>query len=846
MKLEKITSIIVVYLWCCILSSHAAVSAGKWYGEQNSNPRIALAASADGFYSIAATFPGAVLIYQEFNRKNFRPSRNDFLHTTLSLEIAICDGDGQPVKGTIFIKDKDGLWFQNRKEFCITDDKWHNLEVDLTANGGLIPIGHGAMWNSQYLASILDVGVSLYSSSKQNATIKCRNIKFTGQRNLSPLNIVNWQMAETVEQFQMLKSDFNLSREYFNPYDPEEVEVNVEVCRADGSKEEFPAFFTQDFLRRRHFTHEINTPAGGHYWAFRFTPQECGTYKIRLSVSDGYGKQKIFSEWRVLTVLPSAHRGFIRVCKTDQRYFEFSNGDFFFPIGINIHTNIDLRSEKQFKFGHLPDRGTYDYDAYWKSLSENGVNAAEIWMASWSFALEWSSSHPYYYGIGRYNLANAWRLDYVLDEAAAKGIYIHLTLDNHGKLSSVSDQEWDDNPFNINNAFSVANAGFIVDAEDFFSSARAVKYNRQRNRYIAGRWGAYTNIFGIEFWSEVNLVSNFDKIYASGDIETWHRNAASEFRQFDQGKHLLTTHFCGDYLNLLKYSRLVALNEFDYVAGDAYRNNKIHFVDQMRWHCNSLQCFGKPMLSTEFGGTAMAGNPEQVVGDIHSGIWSSFFKSQAGTPFLWWHDFIHLNNHYRHYRGFALFIKGIDWRGNNTFKELTVINDGSRLGYIGGMVPQAQLLFPVPPHWNLHDYWLAAANSLRLQYNEILPGKLFGRESDYFIECLSGGGSSRIYGWVFCRLPIFSYSDNNTSLPWWRKIKINVDYPLMAGIYRLRCYDTISNRELSDEYLWLDSNCKIISIPPFQIDVAFKLERQFMVDNNRVKQAILGDNNAHR
>lgn len=844
MKSKYIFMSFVAFLLSFYAGELIAFPVGKWYGEQNSDNRTELQQSSDGTLSFGTKFPGSGLIYQEFNRSNFRLSREEFMRVKLSIEVAISDGNGEPVNGTIFIKDKDGLWFQSRKEFQISPTGWQLLEVDLSADGGMIPLGHGATWNSQYLSSMLAAGVSLYSNINQNITVRCRNLRFSGHREFLPLNVINWQITEVAMQNQMFQSDFNLSREYYNPYDPDEVEVNVEICGPGGIKKTFPAFFTQDFTRRRHFTREINLPAGRHYWAFRFTPPCPGEYLLRLSVTDMYGPNKIYSEWKKIQVKPSSLPGFVRVSQRDRRYLEFSSGEFFFPVGINIHTNIDLRSERQFRFGHLPDRGTFDYDEYWAALSANGVNAAEVWMASWSFALEWNSSQPYYYGLGRYNLANAWRLDHVLNDAAAKGIYIHLTLDNHGKLSGVSDQEWEDNPFNINNSFSVANAGLFAEPEEFFTNSKAAKYNRQRNRYIAGRWGAYTNIFGIEFWSEVNLVGNFEKIYASGEIDTWHRNAVLEFREFDQGNHLLTTHYCGDYLNLLKYSRLIEMRDFDYVAGDAYRHNNIHFVDQMRWHGTKLNVFKKPLLTTEFGGTAMAGKPEQVVGDIHSGLWSAFFKSQACVPFLWWHDFIHLNNHYPHYRGFTTFIKGIDWRGDTEFRELPVFT-GQLRSIENSITPSSPVYFALPPVWNLRDYFMGKVNGLRLSHEEYFAGKLFGR-NNYFVECFSGGNANRVYGWVFTRLNVFSYPEKSDLLPWWRNVKVDIDYPLSAGIYRLRCYETVTGMEQSDNLIWLDNNQRIITMPSFQIDVAFKLERQSFVEKNLLKQLRQGQTDAYK
>ena len=824
--LEKtlIIAMLNVFVFCFDMLSF---DKGNWLVEKNGMPCEKLIPYNDNSVAVSLSFPGSALIYKQKDRQTMRQEKDFFQKKTLSLEVKVESASKTPVSAVIFVKDKDGLWFQTRREYKIIPGEWQRLETDIAGSATLIPVGHKGAWNGLHQLVMIDAGISVYGNTPTQFNIQCRKLEFNGIRPQPPLQLLNWKMPETSGRYEIIQSDFELSREYCNPFDPDEICVDVEAVCPDGKTVRWPAFYTQDFIRQNHFTREITIPSGKAYWAFRFTPEQTGEYRLRLVIEDKSGKtpELLVSPWKNLSVQNSDRKGYVRPSSRNKRYFEFSTGEFFFPVAMNIHTNTDLRSEQQFQLGHLPDRGTYDYDEYFAAMAQNGVNAVEIWMASWSLALEWSISQTFYYGLGRYNLANASRLDHVLNDAREKDIYVHLTLDNHGKLSSNCDPEWNDNPFNAKNQFAYSNGGFLEKPEAFFSDPKARKLNRQRNRYIAARWGAYTNILGIELWSELNLVSNFREIYDNGICVEWHKEAAADFAAMDQGKHMMTTHYSGNCNEQLRFSDLTEMPEFAYVAGDAYRGVQIHFVDQMRQHGAVLGIFNRPILATEFGGTWAGGKAEQVVGDIHSGLWSSFFKGQAGTPFLWWHDFIHLNNHYRHYKGFSEYIKDIDLTEKDMqFKELDVIDPSAPH-------PQSEYIPPPPAQatyalqWNLRDYYLAYVNRLRLPLEECL-NHYFGRKN-YSVECFSAGTTSAVYGWVFCRRHIYSYPNKEETLPLLKNLKITLDYPLPSGTYSLKFYDTVSGRIISEQDIRINNESLEIQIPPFRIDTAFKLNRRF-------------------
>ncbi|MDD3118404.1 MAG: DUF5060 domain-containing protein [Victivallales bacterium] len=791
-----------------IFFTAALGQASSWYAETPGQVRQ-LTPNASGEVVATMSLPGNILIYRQRDRYTMRPQPADWQKTALQLEIMV-EGE-TPVRGSIFFKDKDGLWFQS-SDRAFSPGSWQRCRVDLTRDGGeLYGVGHHAVWNSSYALNALQFGLSLYSGASGPpgaCRVRCRNWQFVGQRRLPALRVVDWRMPASGGVYRRTESTFELSREYFNPFDPDEIAVDVEAVAPSGQSIVFPAFYTRNFLRRRHFTREILLPDGRAHWAFRFTPREAGTYRFRLKLTDhsAGNAESLTTPWQSMTVTPSAARGFIRISPTDHRYYEFTTGEFFFPIGLNVHTNIDRRSEKAFSFGYLPDRGSYDYEEYLDAIAAAGINTVEIWMASWTNALEWNSSRLYYHGLGRYNLAHAWRLDHILDYARDRRVYVHLVLDNHGKMSAHSDQEWEDSPFNRNNAFAVANGGFLNEPKEFFTDPEAIRLNRQRNRYIAARWGAQTNIFAIELWSEIDLVTGHQELYDSGRIIDWNVNTARELKQLDQGRHIISTHVCGDYQHNLNFRRYYDGHpEMEHIIGDAYRKPEIHFVDQLQRQVDHLAEFNRPLLITEYGGTSSGSEAEYVIGDIHTGQWAAFFLGQAGTPFLWWHDFVHRNRLYPHYYGVSRYLADIDPRGKNLLRR--------------------PVHFPPFPLGIPRYFHAVVAEELQL------PGyfpPLLAPAGDFSeLRGLTVGNRNEVYGWIFFYHRVWHYPSAPDSLTPTGRLPLRLPWELQPGHYAMEFFDTMTGKcRQRTEFTVRDGKLPVFTMPPFTIDIAFKLRRQ--------------------
>ena len=727
------------------------------------------------------TFPGGAQLYRRPDRLTFRPERAAFEAGALEMEVRVLADSPDPVRGVAFFKDKEGNWFQSIEEFSFTPGEWRKVRVRLDRSGrDWRGVGHRAVFDAEAATRMFEAGVSVYGEDSRTFTLECRNLGWTGRREAQPLAVENWNFPERGEVNRRVDSRFRIAREFFNPFDPDEVTVDFELRTPDGKGKRYPGFYSRDYERTRHFTREIITPVGSGFWEVRFTPLVPGEHRVRLIVSDRRTKEEIATEWRSCSAAASDLPGAVRVSAKNPGYFELTDGRFFFPVTLNINTSTDRRSEIGFRFGHLPDRGTYDYDEYLEACGKAGINTVEVWMAGWSMALEHDAGRRGYYGVGRYNTDAAWRLDHVIDTARKNGVYLNLVIDNHGRISLGADPEWSENPINSKSEYAVANGGFLDEPSEFFRSEAAARNNSKRARYIAARWGSTPNIMAAELWSEVDLTYRMRERYDDGSAQKWHQNAAAELRGWSQLDWPVGTHVCGEFRNALRYIELFRQPAITHLAGDAYRNPDLHFAEHLRDYGNSMADIGKPQLITEYGGNPMGSSPEQILGDIHSGLWGSLFSRLSGTPFLWWHDFVHLNNHYDHYRAFADYLKGIDLRR----------------GRVDYLLPPP-LAVPAPP-----------------------------KDQRYGAMALATPDAA--YGWIYNFAATQRFPDDPASCPEVKDVSVRLESGQPEpGEYRLRWFSTLPCREVAAETVKVEAGKPVaLTAPPFRVDIAFKLERE--------------------
>ena len=600
------------------------------------------------------------------------------------------------VKHQLFFQDKDGVWFGARVERPLKPGGWNKVQVDISHDtGDLVPSGHRGGWDSYVASQVNGIGIKFLSNVPYTGPIELSRFRVE-RSSVPPGRLKLFDFAENrrrVPLYGKYEVSFRLSLPFENPFDPSEVSVDAIFDTPSQKGVKHAGFYYQEYTRELKNDREILAPFGHPCWKIRFTPTEVGNYSYRIAAQcrgntittsprtfrcvpissdssanpqSGIGNLK--SESRnpqsVVRNLKSAisnhqssiinhqSRGFVRVSKKDPRYFEFTNGDFFYPIGQNIHAPFDTRSAEFLKIPLRKSHGTFTYDYFFKKMSEHGENMVVMWMCSWWLALEWFDQWPGYVGLGRYNLQNAWRLDYLLEQCRKYGIYVHLVVDNHGKLSLRVDSEWDLNPYNADLG------GPLTHPDQFFTDPGSREYYKRKMRYFIARWGYSPNLFGFELWGELNLTGSESAGLQVAQRE-WHQEMGRYIKQIDPWDHLLTTHFSNDFRRV--DSAIAALPEMDYVVCDAYKGaGSVAPLMLLTYEANGR--YGKPCFVTEFGGNWNAGTPEKLRADLHDGLWANWFTHSAATPLIWWFDFVDKHDLYSEYASLSRFAGDIDRR----------------------------------------------------------------------------------------------------------------------------------------------------------------------------------------
>ena len=663
--------------------------------------------------AIPVHFPSPATIF----RKNITPPRMQGVRM-IAYDIMVpkeCPG----FTGCLFfMKDKHGLWYQARSQAALVPGKWTTVTADIRGGSrDVTPLGHLGQWDDNQATQIQTIGITIYGDKKFDGNVYLDNFRgflraerfarvvsqVNGQDPQAapiapdraakllelkaqaeaykdrPLQVINFRTepgaAEgessppLVRKYETMTVRFELSREVDNPFDPDKADITCDVTSPSGQTAQHIGFWYQDYDRADRFNGDQVKPMGRPEWRVRISPREEGTYKYKLTCK--LGTEVLELPERTFCCIPSGGRGFIKVSQKDPRFFEFDNGDFFYPIGHNLHSPVDIRCWKEVFHQEPPaGRGLHMYADYFDKMQKNGENTAEVWMASWWLGIEWTGEWTEYYGAGRYSLQHAWKLDTLLEMAHQHGMSIHLVLDNHGKFSSYCDWEWENNPYK-----SRGDGPGVATAQEMFSNPATMKWHENKLRYIAARWGADPAILGWELVSEYDLVGDRGRsdwearriFHRSPTLKAWANRMITHIRKCDPYDHPVTIHYATDYQWI--DVDLAKTPIFDYVVTDAYRDLAKRYtqcaIDMERWNTATLASGNiiKPFWITEYGGQNMAGRPPALESDIACGIWATWMTDGAGTPLFWWYDLIDRNSLWGYYRGFNNYIKGEDRRG---------------------------------------------------------------------------------------------------------------------------------------------------------------------------------------
>jgi hypothetical protein len=413
-----------------------------------------------------------------------------------------------------------------------------------------------------------------------------------------------------------------------NPFDPDDVALDAVFSGPDGAAVTVPGFFDLPCQSALQAGREQVKPNGPAAWRVRFTPTQAGAWRVALTLRDRSGTVHGGEAAFKATAAPQ-DPGFVRTAAAAPGYFQFDSGANYFLVGENM--------------GWASGRGTFDYADWLGGLGAAGGNWVRVWMSNWNCGPEWSG--PSFGGLGKYNLAHAWKLDRILALARQNGVRVMVCLGTFGELTEggyFNEGQWKSNPYNA------ANGGPCAKPADYFTNAAARKLYQRRLRYVVARWGADPYVFGWEFWNESNAPAAW-----VGEMAAW-------LKQHDPNHHLVSTTYGDDAVWKLKDVDFTMFHDY----GDS--GNKPDFTDGFRRQATDLRKYGKPFFAAECGidwrTSDRKYDPDGKGQSLHDCLWGGVMCGMGGAPMLWyWDDYMHPKNVYHVLTPLTRFAAQVDW-----------------------------------------------------------------------------------------------------------------------------------------------------------------------------------------
>jgi len=479
---------------------------------------------------------------------------------------------------------------------------------------------------------------------------------------------------------------------YTNPFDPDVVSVEGHFRGPDGVEEVAYGFWYQDYTRSLQGGDEVLTPTGTPHWRVRYAPRKTGSYSCHVVVRDASGT--VQSETEYFTVTASDNPGFLKVGQTNPHYFEFSNGEPFFGIGMNV--------------GWVTGRNTYQFEDYYRRLGQHGGNFVRTWILSARMS-DWTISIQDFHLGNQYDLADAWRLDQVLRAAEDNGIYIQLNLLD---VNSFTYNWQDQDQWNQGNVYNAANhaEGICTYRWGFIDMPLARLYHKRLLRYLVARYAYSTHLGSWEHWNEINELEWWDSRFNWSELLDWHQDMSQYIKSIDPHDHIVTTS-TGSFDT---FPQLYGLDEIEYgqihgyyVPGWPYHPSSTlgrdmsAFVD---YYSSLLKdtAPGKPNVFGEFGLVSRdwltsvyldGAAPDDFDGiHIHNSFWSGLMSGLAATPlsFQWPYFVSHgYPAWFEHVRGISNFSADIRLN-SDTFDTLNSDDNGNPVtnpGFEMGLTP---------------------------------------------------------------------------------------------------------------------------------------------------------------
>lgn len=537
--------------------------------------------------------------------------------------------------------------------------------------------------------------------------------------------IGNVSFTSSSSMYDKFEVTFNLTASYVNPYDPAQIDIYAEFWSPSNKCFKVNAFFYNEVIDCGCIPcplcptgwqeDQIISLSPMQSWKVRFTPNELGAWKFRITGIDntgtGYNPSSTgFQNFTCSSVSTTAsNKGFIKIA--NQRYLKFDDQTSFYPIGTSApffaHDAINKPGDALFTEG-----GTCVMKRWMDEMYNNGINffryEINFFYAMNIIGIDFRDGKNYY---SYFNQLDSWQLDEIMDYAHQKGIYLNYMLFSHsdlGNLGYCKDKWKDYNPFNKNVTYKPLGLdiqGNCSTPFEFLTDANAIQIQKNLLRYIVARWGYSNNILTFELIDEVD---QFNTFYTPGILQAtqtanlinWHIDTKNYIKSIDPFNRPICTGYKWFDENL----DFALNNTMDFIQGKIYTNqgpphwwDNSHQSNPLNSDPFELEIFKisnrfnkkyfRPFYLVEFGyfedNFVTLTNYDPTMYGLHGHLWSSLFSGAMGPSCFWTHDNITYNKPHaiKNFKGVSEYTKNLPLLSEK-FEPINLMTTNLKLYYL--------------------------------------------------------------------------------------------------------------------------------------------------------------------
>ena len=563
----------------------------------------------------------------------------------------------------VFVKDWDSQWLHIQRRLPHAGGQRRRVVLPLSgaaATRAWRPRDHHRPWHQLTRARVTEFGLKFAAAKGQpstwQGTVRLAEValfKHNSAAAAAPVRRLRLS-SKRPRVGEMLELSFETGLPLDDPFDREDVSLTAAIAQPDGRTTAVQGFYYEGFLADVRERRTRLVPQGFPQFRFRFTPTVAGDHSMYVEGTI-HGHRVELAEIVFTARAAPQWKGFVRRSRRDDRLLAWDNGDEFWGQGLNVRSPYDHRYRRVFPATGWRRGDIGIYRELFARYAQAGINVVEVWMCSWWLALEWIPDAPGNHGVGHMNQWRAWKLDRLLAWAEEYDIYLILVLNNHGKFSTWCDKEWHRNPFNKRHD------GYLDSPNEYFTDARAHADFKALADYLLARWGYSPHILAWKLFTEIDLTGAQKHWYRQPAVRQWHTQMAAYLKQHDVNKHLVTTHWSGNYSKAAGSMALARLDGLDLLTLDAYYGGdegtaKLHNL--LRGTQSFQQRVQKPCMITEYGGTPWADSLPHLRQQLHVAQWAGFFDLFPVAPLLWWFPLVEERELYNEYTALAAFTAG--------------------------------------------------------------------------------------------------------------------------------------------------------------------------------------------